>query len=288
MAAMALAGFMCFLAVVLAPDQALAWGPGVHLAASRFILSNLDLLPAALSALLSQFPQSFLYGSLSADFFIGKGSRIKPGHSHNWESGLDLLDESQKPHLLAYAHGYLSHLAADVVAHNFYVPNLMARTPAPGPLTHIYVEVQADSRLTAGLNLGCRFFRPLQRDADKTLLKTLRKNTFSFKCRKRLFKGTMALAKAKTWNRSLRLAQRMLPLPDDQAYLQGMFELSLRSVLSVLSNPQGTVLLDFDPIGSRSLAQVTGLRPPRSRAVEIFPLDGRLTALPALPEHHAA
>ena len=51
---------LSFAIVLLLPGEALAWGPGVHTAAARFVLANLDLVhPAA--ALIAQFPNTYLY-----------------------------------------------------------------------------------------------------------------------------------------------------------------------------------------------------------------------------------
>lgn len=275
---------LCLVALCLLafPGDAFAWGPGVHMAASRFVLANLDLLPSGVAALLSQFPQAFLYGSLSADFFVGKGTRVKPGHSHNWASGSKLLAAADTPQLRSYALGYLTHLAADVVAHNFYVPNVLARAPSASNFWHVYVEMQADSRLTGGHTLRARISRPTQRRADKALVAALEKNRVSFMLRKRLFRGSMSVAKLRTWNRSLRLAQRVFPLPDDRDYLNTMFDMALRATLDILRDPEGSSLRDIDPIGSAHLAEVKSLGR-IARGEECFAFDPRLTDLAQLP-----
>lgn len=261
--------------VLLAPGEAFAWGPGVHTAAARFVLANLDLVPSAVAALVTQFPNTYLYGCLSADFFVGKGTRIRPGHSHNWESARRLFAVAHSPQLRAHALGYASHLAADVVAHNYYVPGVMVRSPLPGNLVHAYVEAQADSRLTGGHGLKGELSRPSQRIVDRSLVEALEKNSFSYLCRKRMFRSSVVLAGLKGWNRSLRFAERVMPLPDGQESLEDMFELSLRAVLDILHDPAGSVLLRFDPIGSRHLALA---RRQKSRQV-----DTRLLELPELP-----
>ncbi|GFK94676.1 hypothetical protein NNJEOMEG_02523 [Fundidesulfovibrio magnetotacticus] len=263
-----------FLAVLLSPEEAFAWGPGVHTAAARFVLANLDLLPQAAAAVISQHPRTFLYGCLSADFFVGKGVSVKPGHSHNWQSAQSLLDAARTRQLKAHALGYLSHLAADVVAHNLYVPQVIARTALHNNLAHVYVEMQADSRLTGGLGRAGKLSRPSQKLVDKSLVETLRKNPLAYVCRKGVFQGSARLGGLRGWHRSLRFAQRVMPLPDEACSLEGMFELSLRSVLEVLRDPRGAALLDFDPIGSRNLALAR-----RGQSPEPLPL--RLPSLPS-------
>lgn len=269
--------FLAILAVLVVPDEALAWGPGVHQAISGFLLGNLDLLPPAVAGLLAQHPQAFLYGGLSADFLVGKGSRFKPGHSHNWESVDRLLEVARTGTIATYALGYLAHLAADVVAHNHYVPGVLARTRRHGALTHLYVEMQADSRLTGGLVRQGRALGPLQREADRLLILALHKEPLVFRCGKGIFQGAMHVSQAPAWNRSLRLAQRLLPLPDNRANLVGMFTLSLRAALDALASPGRTVLRRFDPIGSANLAEV------KRGLGGSYPVDPRLKALPPLP-----
>lgn len=259
------------------PGEALAWGPGVHTAAARFVLANLDLVPSAVAALLTQFPNTYLYGCLSADFFVGKGTRVRPGHSHNWESAVRLSQAADCEQLQVHALGYMSHLAADVVAHNLYVPDVMVRTSLPANLAHAYVEVQADSRLTGGHGLTGRLSRPSQRMVDRSMVQALDKNVFTYLCRKRMFRGSVRLAGLRGWNRSLRFAQRVLPLPDDRADLDSMFELSLRAVLDVLRSPAGSALFTLDPIGSANLARAR-------KRLEASPVDVCLLDLPHLPD----
>jgi len=267
---------LSFAMVLLAPGEALAWGPGVHTAAARFVLANLDLVPPAVAALLTQFPNTYLYGCLSADFFVGKGTRIRPGHSHNWDSAARLSQAADSEQLKVHALGYMSHLAADVVAHNIYVPGVMVRTSLPGNLAHAYVEVQADSRLTGGHGLSHRLSRPSQRIVDRSMVQALDKNVFTYLCRKRMFRSSVRLAGLRGWNRSLRFAQSVLPLPDDRACLDSMFELSLRAVLDVLRFPGESALFSLDPIGSLNLAQA-------KKRHKASPIDSRLKDLPSLP-----
>ncbi len=269
----------CLLVI---PGEAFAWGPGVHMAVSRFVLANLDLLPGNVAFLLSQSPQAFIYGSLSADFFVGKGSRVKPGHSHNWSSGGKLLLAAGTPQLRAYALGYLTHLAADVVAHNFYVPNVLARAPYASNFWHVYVEMQADSRLTGGFNHSAKIPRRTQRGADKALVAALEKNRVTFMLRKRLFRSGMGVSKLPSWHRSLRLAQRIFPLPDDPDYLRSMFDMALRATLDILRSPQDSPVCELDPIGSANLAQVKTLGR-IARGEECFVFDPKLANLAKLP-----
>jgi len=111
---------------------------------------------------------------------------------------------------------------------------------------------------------------------DDNLASALGTNPFATQCRKRVFRGSVRLAGLSGWNRSLRFANRVVPLPDAQTSLDAMFELSLRTVLDALRSPHGTILSAFDPIGSRSLALAGSLRIATA-------LDERILTLPDLP-----
>ena len=170
--------FIAFMTLAIAafiPAEALAWGPGVHLALGNSVLANLGAMPPLIAGLLARHHDAFLYGCLSADIFIGKGTNFKPGHSHNWVTGFKLLNSANDPRVLSYAYGYLTHLAADVVAHNYFVPNTLWTMPSGGKLSHVYVEAQADRKFATERESALALFRKPNRDTDTTLLSTMHK-----------------------------------------------------------------------------------------------------------------
>ena len=68
----------------------------------------------------------------------------KSGRAHSWKGGFRFLNEAVDDQEMAYAYGFLSHLAADVVAHNFFVPNLTNEYRALRKKSHLYWEIRAD------------------------------------------------------------------------------------------------------------------------------------------------
>jgi hypothetical protein len=111
-----------------------------------YILDNLYLLLPSIAQLLKAFPRDFLYGCISADFFIGKGHRRRDDHCHNWSVGLTMLANANTPATQAFCYGYLAHLAADIVAHNYYIPNQLYLTSTTKRFGHVYWEYRVDSR----------------------------------------------------------------------------------------------------------------------------------------------
>ena len=71
--------------------------------------------------LLQEFGHDFLYGSLAADIVVGKNMARYLYHCHNWRVGFNVFKQA-KPGAEQFSLGFLAHLAADTVAHNYFVP----------------------------------------------------------------------------------------------------------------------------------------------------------------------
>ena len=104
-------------------SPAWAWGPGAHVECSQYLLGNLALLAPAVRALLKRHPHAFTYGALCPDMVLGKRYLKTEHNNHHWHIGFELLHRADGPRQEAFALGYLSHLAADTVAHNLYIPD---------------------------------------------------------------------------------------------------------------------------------------------------------------------
>ncbi len=131
--------FLFLLFFFFSADNAFAWGPMTHTHFAFEILRAASLLPVAVYSLLTAYSTNFIYGSVVADYFLGK-----PGHKnpHDWETGFMLLQAAGKRTDQAFACGFLCHLAADTVAHGKM--NLGAK----GKLGHAWVEMESDSLVT--------------------------------------------------------------------------------------------------------------------------------------------
>jgi len=277
-------------AVLLLPRAALAWGPGVHLMAGNFVLANADLLPRALAGLLPAWRDAFLYGCLSADIFVGKGSRLRPGHSHDWDVAFAMLGPGNSAKLQAYAFGYLTHLAADVVAHNYYVPNMLARTPATGTLSHVYLEMQADRMIGWDPKQARALFKRRNAEADRLLLASTGKNRSLFLLRKKVFRQGLVMSDQPEMRQFLVSADKMLPRVAGRNTFAVMFDLTLRVVMDFLHHPQDAPVLAYDPTGGRRLRQVKRMMRRRRQqglprpVTPLFTPDPLLVDLPSLDE----
>ncbi len=230
-----------------------AWGPGIHMAIGNAVLARPELLPAGVARILIANSALFLYGCLSADIFIGKGSKTKKKHSHNWQTGFALLDSAKDPHLQAYALGYLSHLAADIVAHNYYVPNLMKQAPSGGKLSHVYIEMLADDQANWSVQQTAKLFKHPNKDVDLNLREYMDSKKLSFFLKKRIFHQAIGLLEHRSVNASLNFSKKIIPAYQAE-YLESILDYSYRLVVNMLCDPHNAIALNFDPIGSDNLA----------------------------------
>lgn len=278
-----------FFAVLLVPGQALAWGPGAHMVMGNWVLNNLTALPAAVAGPLMAFPGLFLQGGLAADIFIGKGSKAKKGHSHNWESALSILGRAKSPAQKAYAYGYLSHLAADTVAHNVFVPHLFPLAPGSGKIAHVYLEMQADRLLEWDRAAALSVFRGRRGAAALALLrKTLRGNSFKFGLQSRVFQGSIALGGSAPWRKCLAAVDGLLPGHVARPYFEHLLGVSTRAVVDVLKHGELSPVFALDPIGAKALEEAvrnrsrSGLSPGKNTRGALAALPEPLQLLPAV------
>jgi len=228
--------------ILFVPDNAFAWGPLTHMYLANEILSFSPLIPAGIYALLRQYKQDFLYGNLMADSIIGKKYLSKNKNPHSWEVGLSLLDSAETSHQKAFAYGYLSHLAADTVAHDIL-------TKDTRNFGHSFYEMKADSLVDKSLWFqGAMIEKTVQRRNDLFMEKFLNSFLFSFKTNKRIFKGFYALTFLPHERMSDFIDNRLsLVAIPDREMIEGLREESLDRILDVLQNGKDSPVFEEDP-----------------------------------------
>src|SRR3954467_7519530 len=116
------------LLFLLLPPEVYAWTPGTHIYLGESVLANLPHLPASVADLLRVFPFDFLYGNIAADSSIAKHYAPLGRHCDAWHGGQGSHALAESAGLRAFGRGYLCHLAADSVAHNYFVPRQLMLT----------------------------------------------------------------------------------------------------------------------------------------------------------------
>lgn len=190
-------------ATLLAPDDALAWGPISHLSHGSEVLKAVTILGAGLQQLLRRNPTEYLYGCIGADITLGKKyTGPLQAHCHSWDVGWQLVDEAESDAERAFAYGYLSHLAADVYSHNHFVPTQLVVSYKARTLRHIYWEARFDSMQDVEYR---EIVRDLRRrsfpECDALVERVVARTLFSFRTNKRIFENVLALHDWDNWHR---------------------------------------------------------------------------------------
>lgn len=260
----AVIGF-CFI-----PDQAWAWGPSTHLQFGLQVLDRLSILPGDLQVLLGFYKQQYLYGCISADIIVGKKFIEYRHHCHNWQVGLHLLKKSGSDAIRAFMYGYMSHLAADTVAHNLFVPTKMLESYPNPAMGHLYWELIFDHHLTTQRTLDMYYSlskNPFT-DEDRFLQSSLKPTLFSFVTNKKIFNGLLVLQRLHRWQKLMEGATKRKSVPLDKAEIDAYCELSLNAIVSFLIDGEKSTFCRLDPTGMAALDEAKVLARELKRAKE--------------------
>ena len=248
-----------FLLLIL-PTEASAWGIGVHLQIGSQILEQISLLPVAMQTILTNHSYDFLYGCISADITLGKKYTHHLRNCHSWRMGQKILEAADSDRQRACAYGYMAHLAADTVAHSYFVPFKMIRTFNTVMLKHTYWEVRVEACVDEKTWLLAREIAQKNFTVNDTMMRQVLSNTiFSFGTNKRIFNSLLLLNRLQQWQKMIRSlsTNSKWTLPEDN--LNEYLSLAHEAVFSVLSDPESPYL-QADPTGARSLNAARILR----------------------------
>ena len=241
--------------LLITPDVAWAFGPATHVYLGQMLLDSLSLLPEAIQHLLRAHPQSFLYGSMAADISFAKKYVPEGRHCHFWHVGEEIFDAAENERLKAAAYGYLSHLAADTVAHNYFVPRQLLLTSSTATLGHGYWEARLDTHLDVRYSSMARevVMDYDHGEADALFDRVLSGTIFSFETNRRLFRGMIRFQDNDRWKAVFdRVVQRSrwdLSTHAVDDYLGRAFDM----VVDYLCRRQNSIAASLDPTGEFNL-----------------------------------
>ncbi len=255
--------------ILLLPQPAFAWGPVTHIALGMQVLATVITPDHPLQATLLKLPEVFLYGSLAPDIVQGRRfqSRLRR-HSHNWATGLELLKSAPGEQELAFAMGYLAHLGADVVAHNFFLPACAIGRFDSGVASHIYNEarfdsIQEQSYVELLLNLLALDFGPLDEMLDRAIDSPL----VPFSAHRRIFEG--GLKRIRGWDRVMRALTGFDDI--DRADAELFSGASCEAIAGLMDRAAEAPVHRFDPMGEQAIRRATASRRSLQRLGRISP-----------------
>jgi len=233
-----------------------------------------------------------LYGSIAADTSIAKKYAAVGRHCHSWRVGMEIHDEAEPPALRAFACGYLAHLAADVVAHNFFVPRQLAITSSTTALGHSYWESRIDTHLGELWPRRARELLLLDHGrADQHLDRILSPTLFGTPTNRRIFRGMVYVTDTDSWQRIFQLVSEnsRWDLTDAEVgrYLSRAFDY----MVDLFQHWEGSEPLQFDPSGDAPLRAAKKVRRQARREggdMRVAREAERLFGLPPTPLRHAA
>lgn len=249
----ALAAVLAVTGIALWPSLAHAWTPGTHIFLGESVLANLAQLPVAVADLLRAFPYDFLYGNIAADTSIAKKYAPVGRHCHSWHVGQEIVERAESDPLRVFGLGYLAHLAADTVAHNYFVPGQLVVTSSTIALGHSYWESRFETHL--GEQYARTAMDVLRMDhtsAEAHLDRILAPTIFSVRTSRRLFRGMVGLTETQSWQRAFQIMAQKSRWDLTDQMVERHMSLSFQLVMELLSESEGMVRR-LDPAGDASL-----------------------------------
>lgn len=245
---------VALVALLSGSDQALAWGPVTHVNLAASVLERLPLLPAAVAMVLARHGVPYLYGSIAADIVLAKRwSRIKQ-FCHHWSTAFGLLDAAKDDRATAFAYGYLSHLAADTVAHGKYVPRQIVVSESSVSFGHFYWELRADAtEAEASWQLLEKVLKDDHADHHQALESHMRGTFLPYELNRLLFGQMNALTVRREFRRTVDVWNRYSRWFLPPELVDGYRAESLDRVFSILTEGHRSMLLREDPNGTSAL-----------------------------------
>ena len=249
------------LVIAATPSTAHAWTPGTHIFLGETIIRSLALLPASIAEIIAAFPYDFLYGSIAADTSIAKKYAAAGRHCHSWNVGLEIYDQAKPEPMRAFGLGYLAHLAADTVAHNFFVPHQLAITSTTTALGHSYWESRIDTHLGDRFSRRAREIILLDHSAsDGHLDRILSPTIFSTPTNRRIFRGMVYVTDTESWQRIFQMVSEKsrwdLPNAEVGAYMVRSYDY----IVDLFNRFDSAEPYSLDPAGLDALREAKRVR----------------------------
>jgi Zinc dependent phospholipase C len=194
------------LALILVVLAMPAWGPGHHLEfAQRVWRRRREHLPRSRALLLGRNQAAYNYGNLAADVINMKAYGGHRNHCHRWTIIERMRELAEGEAQEAFILGYLSHLAADTIAHNHFVPYHLVRYARGRGLGHLYWEMMADRHIPEARWAVVAQLKGLPELAalDALINASVPRKALSMGTNKLLFNHVLLVSKRRSWRRGM-------------------------------------------------------------------------------------
>lgn len=234
--------FLPLAALALLALVGFGWGPGTHLEfATRVLRRRRELLPVDTARLLDRERSAYLYGNLAADIINFKAFGGHYNHCHRWTIVEEMRERSSgSAHEEAFVLGYLSHLAADTIAHNHFVPYHLARYARTKGLGHLYWEMNADRFVP---DVHWELVANLKNEDELTQLDELvnavvSKKALSMRTNKMIFNHVLLISERDKWRKNMARLHPMRRVKLERGFLE-MFRRAAVARVRLALTPAG-------------------------------------------------
>ncbi len=235
---------LIIISFLIIPSISFAWGPLTHIYLGNEIYSLCALLPPGIYEVIRRYRKDFIYGNLVADIIVGKKYLPENKNSHSWEVAFDLLKMATTKQQKAFVYGYMSHLAADTVAHNIYIINKKN-------FGHSLLEIKADSIIDKKYwYQAITIDKEIQRRNDLFLEKALERFIFSFKTNKRILKGIVFLTFFYQEKINDFIDKNLITSMPVRKTIENLHEESLDNMIDLLHNWEKSKVVKKNPTGN--------------------------------------
>ncbi len=241
----------------------MSWGPGHHLEfAERVYRRRRELLPSGVAKLLHEHKSSYYYGNIAADIINFKAYGGSYNHCHRWSIIEDMRGHAETDGQEAFILGYLSHLAADSIAHNHFVPYHLARFARTSGLGHLYWEMNADRFIADSRweRLAELRNNPELDELDSLVNATVPKKALSMRTNKLIFNHVLLVSHRNRWRTGMEKIHPRRNVSLRRGFL-AMFQKAAVNRVRLALNPRGLKKLEeVDPNGKQALAEALRAR----------------------------
>lgn len=240
------------------------WGPGTHIRmATRFLAEMADRIDGETARLIGKYPQDFLYGNIAADIINFKSYGGVRNNCHHWNMKERIETLIDAEHEYAFLHGYLCHLAADVVAHNHFVPFQLLYDLPPAVLGHTYWEALADGSVPRAHwdTIGSLRNEKSLHQSDRVINAAVQRKALSLRSNKWIFNNIVLARSRKSWRAIM--DQMRLRKPHGEIHdphFERCLAMAQENMWRVFSKDSFRSLSQLDPSGRASLKAARILR----------------------------